>query len=183
MLAVQARGGRRRGMTSRRCGWPVWQSTLASEMSVENPFDQFHPAVTEWFDATFEAPSLPQVRGWPAIRSGRNTLIAAPTGSGKTLAAFLCCIDDLMRQGLDGGLADQTQVLYISPLKSLSNDIQKNLASRWRASAPCFNRQATSLLTSASWCALATRRHRSVKAWSANHPISWSPPPNRCSSC
>ena len=115
-------------MTSRRCGLPVWQSTLAREMSVENSLDQFHPAVAEWFDATFDAPSLPQVRGWPAIRSGRNTLIAAPTGSGKTLAAFLCCIDDLIRQGLDGGLADQTQVLYISPLKSLNNDIQKNLA-------------------------------------------------------
>ena len=90
--------------------------------------DLFHPAVSRWFAGAFEAPSLPQVKGWPAIRSGRNTLIAAPTGSGKTLAAFLCCIDDLMRQGLDDGLADQTQVLYISPLKSLSNDVQKNLA-------------------------------------------------------
>ncbi len=88
----------------------------------------FHPAVTQWFGATFDAPSLPQAKGWPAIRSGLNTLIAAPTGSGKTLAAFLCCIDDLMCQGLDQGLGDQTQVLYISPLKSLSNDVQKNLA-------------------------------------------------------
>ena len=94
------------------------------DMSLES----FHPAVAHWFRTTFAAPSVPQVRGWPAIRSGQNTLIAAPTGSGKTLAAFLCCIDDLMRQGLDGGLADQTQVLYISPLKSLSNDVQKNLA-------------------------------------------------------
>ena len=94
----------------------------------QKPLEQFHPAVAQWFGATFDSPSLPQVRGWPAIRSGRNTLIAAPTGSGKTLAAFLCCIDDLMHQGLEGGLPDQTQVLYISPLKSLSNDVQKNLA-------------------------------------------------------
>ena len=104
-------------------------STLAGDMSLSQiQLEQFHPAVAQWFGATFDTPSLPQVRGWPAIRSGRNTLIAAPTGSGKTLAAFLCCIDDLMRQGLDGGLPAQTQVLYISPLKSLSNDVQKNLA-------------------------------------------------------
>ena len=92
------------------------------------PLSQFHPAVARWFETRFEEPTAPQARGWPAIRSGQNTLIAAPTGSGKTLAAFLCCIDDLLRQGLEGGLTGQTQVLYISPLKALSNDVQKNLA-------------------------------------------------------
>ena len=89
---------------------------------------QFHPAVAKWFASRFERVTPPQERGWPAIRQGRDTLISAPTGSGKTLAAFLTTIDDLVRQGLDGGLSDETQILYISPLKALSNDIQKNLS-------------------------------------------------------
>ncbi|NIR45707.1 MAG: DEAD/DEAH box helicase [Gemmatimonadetes bacterium] len=81
-----------------------------------------------WFSRRFEAPTAAQVRGWEAIRSGRDTLIAAPTGSGKTLAAFLASIDDLLRQGLAGKLADATQVVYVSPLRALSNDIHVNLA-------------------------------------------------------
>ena len=93
-----------------------------------DPLAAFHPAVVRWFNAHFEAPSPPQARGWPAIQSGRDTLIAAPTGSGKTLAAFLSCIDSLLRQALADGLSDETQVVYVSPLKALSNDIQKNLA-------------------------------------------------------
>lgn len=130
--------------------------------------ESFHPAVRAWFLSRFpDGPSIPQLRGWPAIRSGRHTLISAPTGSGKTLAAFLCAIDDLVRQAVDdasaGGstsgetpsttpahaatafaeatigaetrrgtrrgraLPDETQVLYVSPLKALSNDVRKNL--------------------------------------------------------
>ena len=89
--------------------------------------DSFHPAVAAWFRRRFEAPTGAQERAWPAIRSGRHTLIAAPTGSGKTLAAFLAAIDDLVRLGLEGPLADETHVVYVSPLKALSNDIQKNL--------------------------------------------------------
>ena len=108
------------------CSLP--RAGVAKYTPIEMSLDLFHPAVSQWFSATFEGPSLPQVNGWPTIRSGQNTLIAAPTGSGKTLAAFLCCIDDLMREGLQDGLADETHVLYISPLKSLSNDVQKNLA-------------------------------------------------------
>ncbi len=92
-----------------------------------NPTSVFHPAVAAWFDATFSAPTAAQAEAWPAIKSGRHVLIAAPTGSGKTLAAFLAAIDDLVCQGLEGGLADETQVVYVSPLKALSNDIQKNL--------------------------------------------------------
>src|SRR6202035_1494630 len=69
----------------------------------------------------------PQERGWPAIQSGAHTLIAAPTGSGKTLAAFLASLDSLFREGLNAMLADETRVLYVSPLKALSNDIHKNL--------------------------------------------------------
>ncbi|HSB62623.1 MAG TPA: DEAD/DEAH box helicase, partial [Thermoanaerobaculia bacterium] len=84
-----------------------------------------HPAVQTWFKDRLGEPTPPQRDGWPAIRDGRNTLIAAPTGSGKTLAAFLSAIDALIRQGSD--LKDETQVLYVSPLRALSNDVQKNL--------------------------------------------------------
>jgi ATP-dependent helicase Lhr and Lhr-like helicase len=87
----------------------------------------FHPAVANWFALSFAAPTPAQAEAWPAIKAGRHTLIAAPTGSGKTLAAFLAAIDDLVRQGLEGGLADATQVVYVSPLKALSNDIHRNL--------------------------------------------------------
>src|SRR6266700_3058478 len=88
---------------------------------------QFHPAVARWFEEKFGSPTEPQERGWPAIQSGGNTLIAAPTGSGKTLAAFLAALDELFRDGLAGKLKHETRVLYVSPLKALSNDIHKNL--------------------------------------------------------
>ncbi len=91
------------------------------------PLAAFHPVVSAWFNSHFDAPSDVQSLAWPAIRAGHSTLIAAPTGSGKTLAAFLAAIDQLVQQGLDSVLPDQTQVLYISPLKALSNDIHKNL--------------------------------------------------------
>lgn len=86
-----------------------------------------HPIVRDWFAEHCGSATEPQARAWPAIRSGENVLISAPTGSGKTLAAFLICLDDLVRAGLDGSLPDTTQVLYVSPLKALSNDIHKNL--------------------------------------------------------
>ncbi|MCH8297558.1 MAG: DEAD/DEAH box helicase [Chloroflexi bacterium] len=91
------------------------------------PLSRFHPLVQEWFKSRFAEPTDAQLEGWPAIAQGRHTLIAAPTGSGKTLAAFLTCIDKLVRQGLSGQIPDSTQVVYVSPLKALSNDIQKNL--------------------------------------------------------
>src|SRR5512134_2758753 len=87
----------------------------------------FHPAVQAWFGRNLGPPTPPQREGWPLIRDGRHVLIAAPTGSGKTLAAFLAAIDGLVRQGLNSGLKDETQVVYVSPLKALSNDIQRNL--------------------------------------------------------
>jgi len=83
--------------------------------------------VAEWFVQRFGTPTEPQEQGWPHILTGRTTLISAPTGSGKTLAAFLACIDRLVRKALAGDLADRTEVLYVSPLKALGNDIQKNL--------------------------------------------------------
>src|SRR3989442_11631591 len=90
------------------------------------PF-QFHPLVAQWFEEKFGSPTEPQQRGWPAIQSGQHTLIAAPTGSGKTLAAFFAELDQLFRDGLAGKLKDETRVVYVSPLKALSNDIHKNL--------------------------------------------------------
>ena len=86
-----------------------------------------HPLVAEWFLGRFGSPTEPQEQGWPEILAGRTTLISAPTGSGKTLAAFLICIDRLVRKALDGDLHDRTEVVYVSPLKALGNDIQKNL--------------------------------------------------------
>ena len=86
-----------------------------------------HPLVAEWFVARFGSPTEPQEQGWPEILAGRTTLISAPTGSGKTLAAFLICIDRLVRKALDSTLVNRTEVLYVSPLKALGNDIQKNL--------------------------------------------------------
>ncbi len=93
-------------------------------MSVLN---SFHPAVAAWFSRTFDAPTEAQVRAWPALAAGEHVLVAAPTGSGKTFAAFLSAIDQLVKEGLEGPLPDETRVLYVSPLKALSNDIQRNL--------------------------------------------------------
>ncbi len=94
---------------------------------VSRSLEWAHPLVRDWFVSRFGTPTEPQEQGWPSILSGKTTLISAPTGSGKTLAAFLICIDRLVRKALNGELTDQTEVVYVSPLKALSNDIQKNL--------------------------------------------------------
>jgi ATP-dependent Lhr-like helicase len=92
-----------------------------------NALDSFHPAVAAWFSRTFDAPTPAQENAWPALRAGRHVLVAAPTGSGKTFAAFLAAIDQLVKDGLQAALSDETRVVYVSPLKALSNDIQRNL--------------------------------------------------------
>ena len=92
-----------------------------------NALDSFHPAVAAWFSRTFDAPTEAQARAWPALAAGEHVLVAAPTGSGKTFAAFLSAIDQLVKEGCSGPLPDETRVVYVSPLKALSNDIQRNL--------------------------------------------------------
>src|SRR5205823_8286182 len=91
------------------------------------PLRSFHPVIAEWFSTRFRNPTEPQRLGWPTIREQRDTLIAAPTGSGKRLTAFLASLDRLLRLALAGELRDQTYVVYVSPLRALSNDIQRNL--------------------------------------------------------
>ena len=88
----------------------------------------FHSLTSAWFSARFEAATEPQLRAWPEIRAGRDVLISAPTGSGKTLAAFLICLDRLVRRAVEAEtLPDQTEVVYVSPLKALSTDVNRNL--------------------------------------------------------
>src|SRR5512141_1374863 len=89
--------------------------------------EPFHPLIGGWFRDRFGAPTEPQRIGWPRIAAGEDVLIAAPTGSGKTLAAFLACLDELVRRGLREPLGDRISILYISPLKALSNDVHRNL--------------------------------------------------------
>jgi ATP-dependent Lhr-like helicase len=89
--------------------------------------EHFHPVTRRWFEARFSAPTEAQARGWPSIAAGRDTLIAAPTGSGKTLAAFLSSVDRLLREALAGSIDDRPRVVYVSPLRALSNDIHRNL--------------------------------------------------------
>ncbi len=97
------------------------------ELRIPESLQWAHPVVQEWFVTKFGTPTEPQEAGWPHILARRTTLISAPTGSGKTLTAFLACIDQLVRKALAGQLTDRTEVLYVSPLKALGNDIQKNL--------------------------------------------------------
>ncbi len=97
------------------------------ETGVDEALAGFHPAVRAWFAGAFDSPTRAQVEAWPAIQAARHVLVAAPTGSGKTLAAFLAAIDALVREGVEHGLPDETRIVYVSPLKALSNDIQRNL--------------------------------------------------------
>src|SRR5258707_15032522 len=116
-----------------------WQADMIPDAS---PLAWAHPLVREWFVQRFGTPTEPQEQGWPHILAGRTTLISATTGSGKTLAAFLACIDRLVRKALAGDLADRVEVLYVSPLKPLGNDIQKNLVTPLTAIIAMTGQQA-----------------------------------------
>src|SRR5215218_6178249 len=103
-------------------------SSAASPFPTPVPLQSFHPAIQAWFQRTFPAPTSAQATAWPTIQQGLHTLVAAPTGSGKTLTAFLAALDGLVRSSLERGtLPDETAVVYVSPLKALSNDIRLNL--------------------------------------------------------
>jgi ATP-dependent Lhr-like helicase len=91
------------------------------------PLSRFDSLTQRWFTDRFSTITEPQLLGWPEIQAGRDVLISAPTGSGKTLAAFLIALDSLVRKSRSGELGNHTEVLYVSPLKALSNDVQKNL--------------------------------------------------------
>jgi ATP-dependent Lhr-like helicase len=106
----------------------------------------FDPLVQDWFADHFASPTEPQVLGWPEIAAGRDTLISAPTGSGKTLAAFLICLDRLVRAARAQAVPDQTQVVYVSPLKALSNDIHRNLELPLAQIAALAQRDGVSLM-------------------------------------
>ena len=100
---------------------------LAPGLKKGTVLSDFHPLVGDWFASRYGEPTEPQVQGWPLIRAGHDVLVSAPTGSGKTLAAFTLCLDDLIRRAADGELPDETLVVYVSPLKALTNDVRKNL--------------------------------------------------------
>ena len=138
----------------------------------------FHPAIQSWFASRLGEPTAPQRDGWPLIREGRHTLIAAPTGSGKTLAAFLSAIDALLRQGPE--LPDETQVLYVSPLQGAGERRPEEPA---RARSPRSARWTRRCPRSACSCARATRRRRSAPRWPDGRRTSWSRRPSRSTSC
>src|SRR3954452_7295572 len=96
-------------------------------MPESDPLDLFHPLVGTWFAETLGEPSAPQPAGWPAIAARSDTLILAPTATGKTLAAFLYELTAFITDGLDAPLANAVHLLYVSPLKALNNDVQRNL--------------------------------------------------------
>ena len=127
------------------------QRTIIGVVSRVPERPAFHPAVAQWFDRTFGAPTPAQDAAWPAIEAGEHVLIAAPTGSGKTLAAFLAAINSLVRQGLAGELGDETQIVYVSPLKALSNDIQKNLEAPLAGIADALARQGLPPVAIRTW--------------------------------
>src|SRR5947199_10704145 len=138
------------------------------------PF-QFHPLVAQWFEEKFGSPTEPQERGWPAIQSGGHTLIAAPTGSGKTLAAFLASLDGLFREGLAGTLVNETRVVYVSPLKALSNDIHKNLEEPLSGIRAALRAGEGATLKCARRSAPATRPRRNDRQSQKGRRTFWSP--------
>ncbi len=137
------------------------------------PLSSFTPSVREWFEKAFAAPTPAQREAWPAIAAGQHVLLSAPTGSGKTLAAFLWALDRLRREpeDSDGERAAGTRVVYVSPLKALAYDIERNLR------APLRGIGAEHV---ASASAPATRPRRSARRWSATRRTSWSRPRSRC---
>src|SRR6478672_4684898 len=130
-MSEKKKGGRqpgaRKGGTAKGAAAKGATAKGATAKSAKAALAGFHPLVRDWFAGTLGAPSDPQRAGWPAIGRGEHTLILAPTGTGKTLAAFLWELNELVVRGSDAPLANGVHVLYISPLKALGNDVQRNL--------------------------------------------------------
>jgi len=138
------------------------------------PLNDFHPAANAWFSQRYGTPTAAQSQAWPAIKAGKHTLISAPTGSGKTLAAFYAVIDRLLWLAQQGPLPQHTFVLYISPLKALSNDIQRNLEQPLQGLAQQLEQDAYVPAKISQWpCELATPALRSARGCYARRPISW----------
>jgi ATP-dependent Lhr-like helicase len=132
----------------------------------------FHPIVRRWFAETLGAPSAPQREGWPAIATGSHTLLLAPTGTGKTLAAFLWELNQLIVDGLRAPLGNAVHILYISPLKALNNDVQRNLERPLPSCASGSRRRARICRRFAWPCARATRPHQRARGCCANRRTS-----------
>ena len=143
----------------------------------------FHPLTAEWFRGRFAAATAPQREAWPAIRAGRDVLVSAPTGSGKTLAAFLICLDRLVASGLAGRLDDRVEVVYVSPLKALSNDIGRNLETPLAELEQLAFERGCPPPASGPRCAPATLPPGSASGWCAGRRTFSSPRRSRCSFC
>ncbi len=156
---------------------------MSRAYSLSSVLSSFHPVVADWFLSQFKAPSEVQYQAWPAIQAGQSTLIAAPTGSGKTLAAFLAVIDQLVKQGLSASLPDQTQILYVSPLKALSNDIHKNLEQPLTGIGMALLEAALPGIVIRAQTRTGDTSQAERAAMNAFIHIFWLPRRNLCSSC
>ena len=142
----------------------------------------FHPLITAWFHSRFAVATRPQLEAWPAIRDRRDVLVSAPTGSGKTLAAFLICLDRLVTASQEGELDDGVDVVYVSPLKALSNDIGKNLETPLAELETLAAERGCRHRVFGPRFAPVIRRPGSVSGWCGARRTSWSPRRSRCSS-
>ena len=166
-----------------RCEAPRGQSNVAVARRRYRrivALERFSPPVRAWFETTFAEPTAAQAQGWPAIAAGDHTLILAPTGSGKTLAAFLWGIDRLVSTPPPADEARRTRLLYISPLRALAVDVEKNLRAPLQGIGLAAERLGDRRSTSRpSACAPATRPPTSAAGWCATRPTSSSPRPSR----
>ena len=142
-----------------------------------------HPAVRAWFEAEFATPTPCQAKAWPEVRGGGHALIAAPTGSGKTLAAFLAVIDELAEEARQGRLDDAVRVVYVSPLKALSCDIERNLEAPLRGVAEWADRLGEPPVAIRAMARTGDTPAAARQAMARRPPTSSSPPPNRSTSC
>ena len=178
LFEMDATAYTRRPVSARRSAIPTLPAGPSPAAAATRPDDAlaaFSPAVRDWFSATFAEPTTAQVEGWAAIAAGRHTLIHAPTGSGKTLAAFLWCLDRLVRDPSPPRTRQEpghVRVLYVSPLKALSYDVERNLRAPLAGIALAAARRDDPPRRSRSGCAPATRAPRSAASSPGGRPTS-----------